>query len=80
MLSATERSDGLFYPSWYKNQTWQPSSPNKTPVTESVGLVSPLIPKEMTVKKVEPPATILKGRIAGTGKETSSSAEMPQVS
>nr|DBA24242.1 TPA: hypothetical protein GDO54_011929 [Pyxicephalus adspersus] len=76
--SATETSDCLLYPSWYKKNARQQSNPNKAPVTEAVGPVSPPIPKEMTVKKADPPATTLKESIAGTGKDTSSSANMPQ--
>ncbi|XP_073487845.1 tripartite motif-containing protein 55 [Aquarana catesbeiana] len=79
VLSATETSDRLLYPSWYTNQTWQQSSSNKAPVTEAVGPVNSPIPKEMTVKKVDPPATTFKESIAGTGKDTSSSANMPQT-
>ncbi|KAM9308380.1 tripartite motif-containing protein 55 [Gastrophryne carolinensis] len=79
VLSTTETSDRLFYPSWYKSQARQQSSSEKVPVTEDVGPVNSPIPKEEIVKKVEPAVETLKENPAVAGKDTSSSANMPQT-
>ncbi|XP_068093551.1 tripartite motif-containing protein 55 isoform X2 [Hyperolius riggenbachi] len=78
VLSATETSDHLLYPSWYKSQIRQQSNPNNVPVTEAASPVIPPIPKEVTVKKVDPAVGTLKESLAAAGKDASSSAEIPQ--
>ncbi|XP_040288337.1 tripartite motif-containing protein 55 isoform X1 [Bufo bufo] len=79
VLSTAETSDHLFYPSWYKNQVRQQSKPNKLPLNDAVRQIDPSIPKEMTVKKVEPAAGLLKESVVVAGKETSPSADNPQM-
>ncbi|XP_044149108.1 tripartite motif-containing protein 55 isoform X1 [Bufo gargarizans] len=80
VLSTAETSDHLFYPSWYKSQVRQQSKPNKLPLNDAVRQIDPSIPKEMTVKKVEPAAGLLKESVVVAGKETSPSADNPQIS
>ncbi|XP_044149109.1 tripartite motif-containing protein 55 isoform X2 [Bufo gargarizans] len=79
VLSTAETSDHLFYPSWYKSQVRQQSKPNKLPLNDAVRQIDPSIPKEMTVKKVEPAAGLLKESVVVAGKETSPSADNPQT-
>ncbi|KAM8966202.1 tripartite motif-containing protein 55 [Pelodytes ibericus] len=78
VLSATEKSDPLFYPSWYKDQARQESSSNKVSLNDAVGQVGPSISKEMNVKKADPAATLKEG-MAVAGRESSSSADVPQT-
>ncbi|XP_053323264.1 tripartite motif-containing protein 55 isoform X2 [Spea bombifrons] len=79
VLSATENSDPLFYPSWYKVPARQDSSPNKVPLSDALGQVGSSDPKEMTVKKADLAAPTFKEGTAVAGKETSSSAEAPKT-
>ncbi|XP_075684419.1 tripartite motif-containing protein 55 isoform X2 [Rhinoderma darwinii] len=81
VLSTAETSDTLFYPSWYKSQARQQSKPNKFPLNDAAGQIDPSIPKEMTGKKVDPAAGLLKESVVVTGKKTSpfASADNPQT-
>ncbi|XP_063779895.1 tripartite motif-containing protein 55 isoform X2 [Pseudophryne corroboree] len=78
VLTAAETPDNLFYPSWYKSQVQQQFKPNKVLLSDAMGQVGPSVPKEMTVRKVDPAAGTLKDHVAVAGKETSSSADIPQ--
>lgn len=80
VLSTAETSDPLFYPSWYKSQARHQSKPNKLLLNEAVGQIKPSIPKEMTVKKIDPAAGLLMESVVVAGKKTSPSTDNPQVS
>ncbi|XP_075440126.1 tripartite motif-containing protein 55 isoform X1 [Ascaphus truei] len=77
VLSATETSDPLLYPSWYKDQVRHASSPSKVEFSDGLGKVGPSVSKEMTVKKAD--SATAKESAAVTGKETSSRADTPQI-
>uniref|UniRef100_A0A8C5PX93 RING-type E3 ubiquitin transferase n=1 Tax=Leptobrachium leishanense TaxID=445787 RepID=A0A8C5PX93_9ANUR len=76
--SAKETSDPLFYPSWYKGQVRQESSPNMVSLTDALGQVGSSVPKEMTVKKADPADGTINESVAIAGKETGSPADDPQ--
>ncbi|KAM3927887.1 tripartite motif-containing protein 55 isoform 2-T2 [Leptodactylus fuscus] len=78
VLSTAETSDPLFYPSWYKSQARLQSKANKLLLNDAVGQIDPSIPKEMTVKKIDPAAGLLKENVVVAGKETSPSTDNPQ--
>ncbi|CAH2285314.1 tripartite motif-containing 55 isoform X2 [Pelobates cultripes] len=77
VLSSTETSDPLLYPSWYKGQVREESSSNKALLSDPLGQIGSSVPKEMIVKKTDPAATV-KDSIAGAGEETGSSADAPK--
>ncbi|XP_075069690.1 tripartite motif-containing protein 55 isoform X1 [Mixophyes fleayi] len=79
VLPAAETSDNFLYPAWYKSQVQQQSKPNKALLSDALGQIGPSIPKEMTVKKVEPAAGSLKEHVVVAGKKISSSADIPQI-
>ncbi|KAM4687361.1 tripartite motif-containing protein 55 isoform 2-T2 [Discoglossus pictus] len=79
VLSATETSDPLFYPSWYKVQARQASSPNKVQLGDTQGQLDTSLSKEMTVKKPDPETATLKESDVVSGKEASSSADAQQT-
>ncbi|KAM9024072.1 tripartite motif-containing protein 55 isoform 2-T2 [Ara ararauna] len=54
--ATAEATDPLFYPSWYKAQSRQPSSPSSNPVS-GLGTVGPPVSLETSAKKAEAPAT-----------------------
>ncbi|XP_041421123.1 uncharacterized protein LOC100036929 isoform X2 [Xenopus laevis] len=75
--SATETTDPLLYPSWYKGQAQQESSTNKVELGDALGPVDQSVPKEITVKN-DLSSVTLKESSAEAGKDTSSSAAIPQ--
>ncbi|XP_076185740.1 tripartite motif-containing protein 55 isoform X2 [Aptenodytes patagonicus] len=70
--ATAETVDPLFYPSWYKAQSRQSSSPSSTPVS-GLGKVGPPVSPETSAKKAEAPAAI-KESAPGSGKESNATA------
>ncbi|XP_030914517.1 tripartite motif-containing protein 55 isoform X1 [Geospiza fortis] len=69
-----ETTDPLFYPSWYKSQSRQPSSPSSTPVS-GLGKVGTPVSLETSAKKAEAPtAATIEESAAGSGKESNATA------
>lgn len=78
--ATAEATDPLFYPSWYKAQSRQPSSPSSTPVS-GLGTVGPPVSLETSAKKAEASATAAVEESApGSGKESNSTAATSKVS
>lgn len=78
--ATAETADPLFYPSWYKAQSRQPSSPSSTPVSGS-GKVGPPVSLETSAKKAEAPAAAaIEESAPGSGKESTASTATPKVS
>ncbi|NXV78697.1 TRI55 protein, partial [Atlantisia rogersi] len=78
--ATAETVDPLFYPSWYKAQSRQPSSPSSTPVS-GLGKVGPPVSLETSAKKAEAPAaTAIEESAPGSGKESNAAAATPKVS
>ncbi|XP_048142957.1 tripartite motif-containing protein 55 isoform X2 [Corvus hawaiiensis] len=72
--ATAETIDPLFYPSWYKSQSRQPSSPSSTPVS-GLGKVGTPVSLETSAKKAEAPkAATIKESAPGSGKESSATA------
>ncbi|KAM9574437.1 tripartite motif-containing protein 55 isoform 1-T1 [Guaruba guarouba] len=72
--ATAEATDPLFYPSWYKAQSRQPSSPSSNPVS-GLGTVGPPVSLETSAKKAEAPATAaIEESAPGSGKESNSTA------
>ncbi|XP_065524438.1 tripartite motif-containing protein 55 isoform X2 [Lathamus discolor] len=72
--ATAEATDPLFYPSWYKAQSRQPSSPSSAPVS-GLGTVGPPVSLETSAKKAEAPATAaIEESAPGSGKESNSTA------
>ncbi|XP_050747320.1 tripartite motif-containing protein 55 isoform X1 [Gymnogyps californianus] len=72
--ATTETVDPLFYPSWYKAQSRQSSSPSSTPVS-GLGKVGPPVSLETSAKKAEAPAAAAtKESAPGSGKESNATA------
>ncbi|KAM6209884.1 tripartite motif-containing protein 55 isoform 2-T2 [Sarcoramphus papa] len=72
--ATTETIDPLFYPSWYKAQSRQSSSPSSTPVS-GLGKVGPPVSLETSAKKAEAPAAAAtKESAPGSGKESNATA------
>ncbi|XP_074002877.1 tripartite motif-containing protein 55 isoform X3 [Numenius arquata] len=68
--ATAETTDPLFYPSWYKAQSRQPSSPSSTPVS-GLGKVGPPVSLETSAKKAEAPAAeAMEESAPGSGKES----------
>lgn len=76
--ATAETIDPLFYPSWYKAQSRQSSSPSSTPVS-GLGKVGPPVSLETSAKKTEAPAAIEESA-PGSGKESNATAAMSKVS
>ncbi|KAM6276049.1 tripartite motif-containing protein 55 isoform 2-T2 [Spheniscus humboldti] len=70
--ATAETIDPLFYPSWYKAQSRQSSSPSSTPVS-GLGKVGPPVSLETSAKKAEAPAAIEESA-PGSGKESNATA------
>ncbi|XP_009275000.1 PREDICTED: tripartite motif-containing protein 55 isoform X1 [Aptenodytes forsteri] len=70
--ATAETVDPLFYPSWYKAQSRQSSSPSSTPVS-GLGKVGPPVSLETSAKKAEAPAAIEESA-PGSGKESNATA------
>ncbi|KFP50559.1 Tripartite motif-containing protein 55, partial [Cathartes aura] len=78
--ATTETIDPLFYPSWYKAQSRQSSSPSSTPVS-GLGKVGPPVSLETSAKKAEAPAAAAtKESAPGSGKESNATAATSKVS
>ncbi|XP_032552581.1 tripartite motif-containing protein 55 isoform X1 [Chiroxiphia lanceolata] len=74
MPATAETTDPLFYPSWYKSQSRQPSSPNSTPVS-GLGKVGSPVSLETSAKKSEAPTAATKEESApGSSKESNATA------
>ncbi|XP_059692091.1 tripartite motif-containing protein 55 isoform X2 [Gavia stellata] len=72
--ATAETIDPLFYPSWYKAQSRQSSSPSSTPVS-GLGKVGPPVSLETSAKKAEAPAAAaIKESAPGSGKESNATA------
>ncbi|KAM6141304.1 tripartite motif-containing protein 55 [Phoenicopterus ruber ruber] len=72
--ATAETIDPLFYPSWYKAQSRQSSSPSSTPVS-GLGKVGPPVSLETSAKKAEAPAAAAMEESApGSGKESNATA------
>ncbi|XP_053915778.1 tripartite motif-containing protein 55 isoform X2 [Cuculus canorus] len=72
--ATAETIDPLFYPSWYKAQSRQSSSPSATPVS-GLGKVGPPVSLETSAKKAETPAAAAVEESApGSGKESNATA------
>ncbi|XP_057282094.1 tripartite motif-containing protein 55 isoform X1 [Pezoporus wallicus] len=77
--ATAEATDPLFYPSWYKAQSRQPSSPSSPPVS-GLGTVGPPVSLETSAKKAEAPATAaIEESAPGSGKESNSTAVMSKT-
>ncbi|KFR04444.1 Tripartite motif-containing protein 55 [Nipponia nippon] len=78
--ATAETIDPLFYPSWYKAQSRQPSSPSSTPVS-GLGKVGPPVSLEKSAKKTEAPAaSAIEENAPGSGKESNATAATSKVS
>ncbi|KAM4791241.1 tripartite motif-containing protein 55 isoform 1-T1 [Cyanocitta cristata] len=72
--ATAETIDPLFYPSWYKSQSRQPSSPSSTPVS-GLGKVGTPVSLETSAKKAEAPkAATIEESAPGSGKESNATA------
>ncbi|XP_065486212.1 tripartite motif-containing protein 55 isoform X2 [Caloenas nicobarica] len=72
--ATAETMDPLFYPSWYKAQSRQSSSPSSTPVS-GLGKVGPPVSLETSAKKAEAPAAAaIEESAPGSGKESNATA------
>ncbi|XP_054673133.1 tripartite motif-containing protein 55 isoform X1 [Grus americana] len=72
--TTAETIDPLFYPSWYKAQSRQSSSPSSTPVS-GLGKVGPPVSLETSAKKAEAPAAAaIEESAPGSGKESNATA------
>uniref|UniRef100_A0A8C9P9C4 RING-type E3 ubiquitin transferase n=1 Tax=Spermophilus dauricus TaxID=99837 RepID=A0A8C9P9C4_SPEDA len=78
--AAAETADPLFYPSWYKGQTWKATTNLPcTPGSESLGHIGPPSSEESNVQKAEMTEAVANERAAVCGKETSSPAATSQI-
>ncbi|KFP72842.1 Tripartite motif-containing protein 55, partial [Apaloderma vittatum] len=78
--ATAETIDPLFYPSWYKAQSRQSSSPSSTPVS-GLGKVGSPVSLETSAKKAEAPATAaIEESAPGSGKECNATAATSKVS
>ncbi|XP_063183046.1 tripartite motif-containing protein 55 isoform X2 [Chroicocephalus ridibundus] len=74
VTATAETIDPLFYPSWYKAQSRQSSSPSSTPVS-GLGKVGPPVSLETSAKKAEAPAAeVMEASAPGSGKESNATA------
>ncbi|XP_009579375.1 PREDICTED: tripartite motif-containing protein 55 isoform X1 [Fulmarus glacialis] len=72
--ATAETTDPLFYPSWYKAQSRQSSSPSSTPVS-GLGKVGSPVSLETSAKKAEAPAAAaIEESAPGSGKENNATA------
>ncbi|KAM7123076.1 tripartite motif-containing protein 55 isoform 1-T1 [Ciconia maguari] len=72
--ATAETIDPLFYPSWYKAQSRQSSSPSSTPVS-GLGKVGPPVSLETSAKKAEAPAAAaIEETAPRSGKESNATA------
>ncbi|KAM6445517.1 tripartite motif-containing protein 55 isoform 1-T1 [Rhynochetos jubatus] len=72
--TTAETVDPLFYPSWYKAQSRQSSSPSSAPVS-GLGKVGSPVSLETSAKKAEAPAAAaIEESAPGSGKESNATA------
>ncbi|KAM6350585.1 tripartite motif-containing protein 55 [Podargus strigoides] len=77
--ATAETIDPLFYPSWYKAQSRQSSSPSSTLVS-GLGKVGPPVSLETSAKKAEAPtAAAIEESAPGSGKENNATAAMSKT-
>uniref|UniRef100_A0A8B9BQP8 RING-type E3 ubiquitin transferase n=1 Tax=Anser brachyrhynchus TaxID=132585 RepID=A0A8B9BQP8_9AVES len=77
---AAETVDPLFYPSWYKAQPRQASSPSSTPGS-GLGKVGAPVSLETSAKKAEAPeAAAVEESAPGSGKESNATAATSKTS
>lgn len=80
VTATAETIDPLFYPSWYKAQSRQSSSPSSTPVS-GLGKVGPPVSLETSAKKGEAlAAEVMEESAPGSGKESNATAATSKVS
>ncbi|XP_064123833.1 tripartite motif-containing protein 55 [Loxodonta africana] len=75
---ATETTDPLFYPSWYKGQTRKAANPPSTTGNEGLGQVGNPGSKDSSEQKAAVAEAAANERAAESGKETSSPAATSQ--
>ncbi|XP_059580017.1 tripartite motif-containing protein 55 isoform X3 [Alligator mississippiensis] len=74
--STAETADPFLYPSWYKAQSRQASTPNATQIHEGLSKVGPSASLEMNVKKADATeAATTNENAPGSGKETTATSE-----
>ncbi|XP_006860113.1 PREDICTED: tripartite motif-containing protein 55 isoform X2 [Chrysochloris asiatica] len=76
--AATETTDPLFYPSWYKAQAWKATNPPSTAGSEGLGQVGPPGSEDSNEQKAAVVEAAANERAAESGKETSSPAATSQ--
>ncbi|XP_010295798.1 PREDICTED: tripartite motif-containing protein 55-like, partial [Phaethon lepturus] len=77
--ATTETIDPLFYPSWYKAQSRQSSSPSSTPVS-GLGKIGPPVSLETSAKKAEvPSAAAIEESAPVSGKESNATAATSKI-
>nr|XP_003408378.1 tripartite motif-containing protein 55 [Loxodonta africana] len=76
---ATETTDPLFYPSWYKGQTRKAANPPSTTGNEGLGQVGNPGSKDSSEQKAAVAEAAANERAAESGKETSSPAATSQI-
>lgn len=75
--STAETADPFLYPSWYKAQSRQASTPNATQIHEGLSKVGPSASLEMNVKKADATeAATTNENAPGSGKETTATSEV----
>ncbi|XP_066122328.1 tripartite motif-containing protein 55 isoform X1 [Saccopteryx bilineata] len=78
--AATDTADPLFYPSWYKGQTWTATTnPSSNPGSEGLGHIGPPGSEDSNVQKAEVAEGAASERAAVSGKEPSSPAATSQI-
>ncbi|XP_004372610.1 tripartite motif-containing protein 55 isoform X2 [Trichechus manatus latirostris] len=77
--AATETTDPLFYPSWYKGQTRKAANPPSTTGNEGLGQVGPSGSEDSNEQKADVAEAAANERAAESGKETSSPAATSQI-
>ncbi|XP_066235050.1 tripartite motif-containing protein 55 isoform X5 [Saccopteryx leptura] len=77
--AATDTADPLFYPSWYKGQTWTATTnPPSNPGSEGLGHIGPPGSEDSNVQKAEVAEGAASERAAVSGKAPSSPAATSQ--
>ncbi|XP_006880492.1 PREDICTED: tripartite motif-containing protein 55 isoform X1 [Elephantulus edwardii] len=77
--AATETTDPLFYPSWYKGPSWKAANPPSTSGSEGVGQVGPPGSEDLNEHHTDVAEGAASERAAESGKETSSPAATSQT-
>ncbi|XP_077023018.1 tripartite motif-containing protein 55 isoform X3 [Tamandua tetradactyla] len=76
--AASETTDPLFYPSWYKGQTRKAPNPPSSPGSEGLGQIGPPGSEASSVQKAKGAEAAANERAAVSGKETSAPAATTQ--